>query len=279
MNQKNKEMLRRRQFLKWAGLGGAGLVTAVVAPEILNPQPSTPISVAELDSFKFETVTVDQKGEIVERDSNKQAKFFKEDLGNGVNLEMVSIPGGKFLMGTEDEEIERLVKEYDNEWIRVEKPQHEVTVSPFYMGKYPITQAQYQQVMGKNPSYFKGDERPVEQVSWDDAVEFCQRLSKQTGTEYRLPSESEWEYACRAGTTTKYYFGDDITSDLANYGDNVGETTSVGQYSPNAFGLYDMHGNVWEWCQDDWHDNYQDAPTDGRAWVSGGLIKVRRGGS
>ncbi len=112
MNQKNKEMLRRRQFLKWAGLGGAGLVTAVVAPEILNPQPSTPISVAELDSFKFETVTVDQKGEIVERDSNKQAKFFEEDLGNSVNLEMVDIPGGKFLMGTEDEEIERLVKKF-----------------------------------------------------------------------------------------------------------------------------------------------------------------------
>ena len=146
------------------------------------------------------------------------------------------------------------------------------------MGKYPITQAQYQRVMGKNPSNFKGDERPVEQVSWNDAVEFCQRLSKQTGKEYRLPSEAEWEYACRAGTTTAYYFGDTITGKLANYA--ASGTTAVGKYPPNAFGLYDMHGNVWEWCQDNWHDNYKNAPNDGSAWLSGeSSINVIRGGS
>ncbi len=282
--------ISRKQFLKWAGLGSAGLLTAVVAREIFKEeQPST--LVAELDYFKFETVTVDQKGEIVERDSNKQAKFFKEDLGNGVTLDMVAIPGGKFLMGTEDEEIERLVKKFDTEYFRVEKPQHEVTVQPFFMGKYLITQAQYQQVMGKNPSHFKGDDRPVEQVSWDDAVEFCQRLSKQTGREYRLPLEAEWEYACRAGTTTSFHFGETITTDLANYDGNYtyanepkGEfrqqTTPVGSFPPNAFGLYDMHGNVWEWCQDDWQDNYEGASKDGSARTLGaGSNKVVRGGS
>ena len=282
--------INRKRFLKWAGLGSAGLVTAVVAREIFKDQPFS-ISEAELDSFKFETVTVDQKGEVIERDANRQAKFFKQDLGNGVNLEMVSIPGDKFLMGTEDEEIERLVQKFNQEWFRNEKPQHEVTVQPFFMGKYPITQAQYQQVMGDNPSHFQGDNRPVENVSWNDAKEFCQRLSKETGTEYRLPTEAEWEYACRAGTTTPFHFGETITTDLANYNGNyiyanepTGEyreqTTPVASFPPNAFGLYDMHGNVWEWCEDDWHGNYQGAPTDGSKRVLDKRnTKVVRGGS
>ena len=146
------------------------------------------------------------------------------------------------------------------------------------MGKYPITQAQYQQVMGKNPSRFKGDDRPVEQVSWEDAVEFCQRLSKLTGREYRLPSEAEWEYACRAKTTTPFHFGETITDKLAHY--NASETARVGQFSPNAFGLYDMHGQIWEWCEDNWHDNYEGAPEDGSAWLSeASIMKVMRGGS
>ena len=198
-----------------------------------------------------------------------QAQSFTEDLGNDIKLEMIAIPAGKFMMGSPEGEGE------DSE-----KPQHEVTVQPFFMGKYPITQAQYQQIMGNNPSDFKGDERPVECLSWDEAIEFCQRLSKQTGKEYRLPSEADWEYACRSRTTTKYYFGDDIASDLANYGGNIGETTSVGKYSPNDFGLYDMHGNVFEWCQDDWHKNYKGAPNNGNAWLSGiSIKKVIRGGS
>ncbi len=306
--------ISRKQFLKWAGLGSAGLVTVVVAREIFKEPP--PISVAEpkyipptngapkvlglpLWTVEFETISVDKKGEVVER-YNKQAKFFKEDLGNGVNLEMVSIPGGKFMMGTEDKEIERLVKKFDRKWFRREKSQHEVTVQPFFMGRFEITQAQWKAIaslskverdLEPDPSYFKGDKRPVEKVSWYDAVEFCQRLSKLTRKEYRLPNEAEWEYAARAGTTTPFHFGDTITSNLANYrgnytyadepkGEYREETIQVGSFPPNAFGLYDMHGNVWEWCQDKWHDNYEDAPDDGKAWISGNSsYRVIRGGS
>ena len=213
--------------------------------------------------------------------SQLEQAHFIEDLGNGLTLDMLAIPGGNFLMGTEDEEIERLVREYGDEWFTHEKPQHEVTVQPFFMGKYTITQAQYQQVMGRNPSNFKGYGRPVENVSWNEAVEFCKRLSKLTGKKYRLPTEAEWEYACRAGTTEPYHFGETIIDRLVNYRDRVRETTFVGQFLPNAFGLYDMHGNVWEWCQDDWHNNYEVAPKDGSAWLSDNKdgAKVLRGGS
>ena len=208
-----------------------------------------------------------KRGEAGHREKPK-AQHFSEDLGNGIKLDMISIPGGKFMMGSPE-----------GEGSNDEKPQHEVTVQAFYMGKYPITQAQYQEVMGNNPSHFKGDDqRPVEKVSWDDAVEFCKKLSKQTGKEYRLPTEAEWEYACRAGTATAYYFGENITKELANC---IGSgTTAVGKYPPNVFGLYDMHGNVWEWCEDNWHDSYKGAPTDGKAWVSeDSNNNVIRGGS
>ena len=193
-----------------------------------------------------------------------------EDLGKGISLELVEIPRGQFMMGSPEGEGE------DNE-----KPQHEVTVQAFFMGKYPITQAQYQQIMGNNPSRFKGDERPVEKVSWHDAVKFCEKLSKQTGKEYRLPTEAEWEYACRAGTTTAYYFGEKITDNLVNYYGTVDETTAVGKYLPNKFGLYEMHGNIQEWCLDHWHNSYQNAPSDGSPWVSEGdsSYRVLRGGS
>jgi len=217
---------------------------------------------------------------------NAQSSF-TEDLGNGVKLEMIAIPGGTFWMGSPANEAER----GDNE-----SPQHQVTVPSFFMGKYPLTQAQYQAIMGKNPAYFKGNNRPVENVSWDDAVRFCQKLSQRTGKNYRLPSEAEWEYACRAGTKTPFSFGDNITTDLVNYNGNYPyksapkgkyreQTTDVGTFPPtfppNPFGLYDMHGNVWEWCEDDWHENYIDAPTDGSAWnsQSGSNNKLLRGGS
>ncbi|MGK7892307.1 MAG: formylglycine-generating enzyme family protein, partial [Xenococcus sp. (in: cyanobacteria)] len=125
-----------------------------------------------------------------------------------------------------------------------------------------------------------GDNRPVEQVTWDEAVDFCKKLSRQTGREYRLPTEAEWEYACRAGTTTAYYFGENITEDLVNYYKTVGETNAVGQYPSNGFGLYDMHGNVWDLCQDNWHNKYDNAPKDGKRWGSGSSSKtVIRGGS
>ncbi len=199
--------------------------------------------------FQFEIVTVNAFGAITNRE-RKQAFCQIEDLGNGVVLEMVGIKGGTFVMGS---------TQCSNE-----EPQHSVIIQPFYMGKYPVTQAQWEAVMGNNPSYFKGKNRPVENVSWNDSVKFCQLLSEKTGKSYRLPSEAEWEYSCRAGATTPFYFGETITTDLANYNSN--QTTNVGCFPPNAFGLYDMHGNVWEWCADPWHDNYEGAPTDGRVW-------------
>jgi formylglycine-generating enzyme required for sulfatase activity len=236
--------------------------------------------------FKFQIVTVNARGKIIKR-IPKKARYQTEDLGNGVTLEMVYIPEGRFLMGSPETEKGRNSDE---------GPQHQVTLEPFYMGKYPVTQAQYKAVMGKNPSYFKswfkGKNRPVEQVSWHDAVEFCKRLSEMTGRTYRLPSEAQWEYAIRAGTTTPFYFGETITSKLANYNGNYtyaseskgvyrGKTTDVGSFPPNAFGLYDMHGNVWEWCADTWHDNYDGAPTDGSVWEedTSRNNRVLRGGS
>jgi formylglycine-generating enzyme required for sulfatase activity len=268
-----------------------------------TPKPSQETG---LKVFNFEIVGVNAKGEQIKKES-KQSQYFREDLGNDITLEMVAIPGGTFTMGTEDEEIERLVKKFDWQYFSREEPQHQVTLPSFYMGKYPITQAQWQAIASRadlkvkqdlesNPAYFKdrpdSDRRPVEKVNWYDAIEFCARLSKLTGREYRLPSEAEWEYACRAGTTTAFHFGETITGDLANYnatktyadepkGEYREETTPVGQFPSNAFGLYDMHGNVWEWCADDWHDNYEGAPRDGSAWTKNGNDNCSplRGGS
>ncbi|MCT7985667.1 bifunctional serine/threonine-protein kinase/formylglycine-generating enzyme family protein [Laspinema sp. A4] len=239
-----------------------------------------------LSSFSFETVRVNRQGKIIEKIPG-QARFYPQDLGQGVRLDMVQIPGGTFLMGTEEAEIERLCKKYDGEWFRRESPQHSVQVSPFFLGKTPVTQDQWRTVVTQvgtigrdldpDPSGFKGGNRPVEWVSWYDAVEWCARLSKLTGQEYRLPSEAEWEYACRGGTMTPFAFGEAITTDLANYDGNYTvaeeakgeyreETIPVASFPPNGFGLYDLHGNVWEWCFDPFHDNYQGAPRDGSVW-------------
>ncbi|MBE9243201.1 SUMF1/EgtB/PvdO family nonheme iron enzyme [Microcystis aeruginosa LEGE 00239] len=281
----------------WEEDGFEQLERAITYQFKLEPEePKKPVIVTPpLSVFNFEIVRVNAKGEQIRKES-KQSQYFSEDLGNGITLEMVAIPGGTFLMGTEDEEIEKLVKKFNWEGFRKERPQHEVTVPPFFMGKYPITQAQWKAIasltdlkvekdLDLNPAHFKdrpdSDRRPVEQVNWDHAIEFCARLSKLTGREYRLPSEAEWEYACRAGTTTPFYFGETITGKFANYrasgtyadepkGEYRQQTTPVGQFSPNAFGLYDMHGNVWEWCADTWHDNYDGAPTDGSAWIENG---------
>ena len=145
-------------------------------------------------------------------------------------------------------------------------------ISSFRIGKYPITQEQYEALIGTNPSHFQGKpQNPVESVSYNDAIVFCQKLSEMTGKNYRLPTNSEWEYACRAGTVTGYYFGNDChqLEDYAWYFDNSQGTTHPGGLKlPNTWGLYDMHGNVWEWCQDDYHPNYQGALTDGSAWIS-----------
>jgi len=255
-----------------------------------------------LSSFEFETVTLDARGKVKER-RKLQARQFLEELAPSVTLSMVEIPGGQFMMGSPKDEAERRDSE---------EPQHRIAVSPFFIGKFAITQAQWRVVAGwprierelkPEPSYFPhgnrrtpaDDERPVEEVSWEDALEFCARLSRKTGRSYRLPTEAEWEYACRARTTTPFAFGETITHKIVNYYSEYpyakakkakprGETAPVGSLGvANAFGLFDMHGNVWEWCEDMWHSNYrgEGAPTDGSAWLSGGdsSYRVLRGGS
>jgi eukaryotic-like serine/threonine-protein kinase len=158
-----------------------------------------------------------------------------------------------------------------------ENLQHQVIVPGFYLGQTLVTQGQWQALMGNNPPGFRGDNKlPVDSVSWLDAMDFCRKLSQKTGRTYRLPSEAEWEYACRAGTTTPFAFGETVTSAVVNYDGNYtygkateGEyrkkTTVVSSFPANLFGLYDMHGNLWEWCLDEWSDNYQNAPNDGSA--------------
>jgi formylglycine-generating enzyme required for sulfatase activity len=227
---------------------------------------------------------------LVLRRHSKTAKYFRQAIAPDISIDMVYIPGGTFLMGSPDNEEDRQPNE---------GPQHSVTLPDFFMGKYPVTQAQWKAVVDRtttikrdlkpSPFHFKGDDLPVENISWLDAEEFCLRLSKLGDREYRLPSEAQWEYACRAGTTTPFHFGNTISSDIANYhaqdleirdstysgkygqgslGEFRERTTPVGLLKlANQFGLYDMHGNVWEWCLDDWQDNYKTTPTDGSAWI------------
>jgi formylglycine-generating enzyme required for sulfatase activity len=242
--------------------------------------PIKPISEPKIEKIKFSSIIIIKQGEQwITNQSQYSCILTTFNLGNEVNLEMVSIPGGSFIMGSD---------ECDEE-----KPRHGVTIQPFLMGKYPITQAQYQIIMGENLSKSKGENIPVYPVSWLMAQDFCEKLSKQVGKKFYLPSESQWEYACRAGTNTAFSFGDMITANLANYQSSYsyregpkglarGKIMDVGSFSPNRFGLYDMHGNIWEWCQDGWHENYLAAPNDGSAWVKAPINdaeKVMRGGS
>lgn len=273
----------------------------------------------EQHEFAFETILLDACGQVVQHEQHIVRQHV-EDLGNGIVLEMVSVPGGSFLMGTsETEEKQR----------KDETPQHVVTVAPFFMGKFLVTQEQWERVMGTNPSAFKdselidsptdeathdfsddsqvykeleelfasaepfkGSKLPVEMISWHDATEFCQKLSESTGRTYRLPCEAEWEYACRAGTTTPFYFGESIITEFANYNGKYPydsapagifreKTTVVGSFPPNKFGLYDMHGNIREWCADPWHKDYNYAPAKAIIWEEGGnaSLRVLRGGA
>jgi formylglycine-generating enzyme required for sulfatase activity len=293
-----------------------GRLSQPAAPPTTTPPVVKPAN----PTFSFEIVTITgvEKGllglgaaKVITSRRQAHAEYLRENLGNGTTLDLVTISGGTFTMGSPAGEEGRDWYNDALKGVNVEGPQHQVKIPPFLMGKYPVTQAQWKAVaalpkvernLEADPANFKGDNRPVEQVSWDDAIEFCQRISKRTGRKYRLPSEAEWEYACRAGTTTPFHFGSTLTTDVANYrgtdweykgktypgsygqgpkGEYRQQTTDVGRFSANAFGLYDMHGNVLEWCLDHWHNTYDGAPTDGSAWLSSGESDLRllRGGS
>jgi len=238
-------------------------------------------------------VTLDSTGKQTARKSGN-ATYFSEDLGNGITLDMVKIPGGSFQMGAVKGEEGASSDEF---------PQHPVTVKEFWMGKFVVTQEQWKTiallpqirtVLKESPAHFKGPNLPVESISWDEAKEFCDWLSKKTGKIFDLPTEAQWEYACRAGTTTPFHFGETITTDGASFdgsstygkaskGIYRKKTIAVDSFDPNAFGLYNMHGNVWEWCLDPGHSNYDGAPKDDRVWDafndSGSNLQLMRGGS
>jgi formylglycine-generating enzyme required for sulfatase activity len=230
-------------------------------------------------SSSFEVITVNDHGEQIDHEI-RTANEYRLTINGAISFEMVAIPGGELMMGSANG------VGYDDEY-----PQHLVKIQPFLMGKYPLTQEQWAAVMTWNPPYrCKGAKKPVDRVSWDDATAFCERISAKVGHIIRLPSEPEWEYACRAGTTSPFYFGETITTDLANYngehrfraeprGVYRHQTLEVGHFPANAFGLYDMHGTVWEWCADAWHSDYIGAPADGRTWEGeNGAPRVLRGG-
>ena len=231
-----------------------------------NASPST-ISVETVETETIITPALPAPGQA-----------FRDKLqAGGEGPLMVTIPAGRFLMGSPQDEQDR----YDDE-----SPQHEVHIAqPFALGVYPVTFDEYDlfckqsdRERPKDEAWGRGN-RPVINVSWHNARDYCKWLSNQTGCDYRLPSEAEWEYACRAGTQTPYFFGSKLEGNKANFDGNVGKTTPVGDYPANAFGLYDMHGNVWEWCEDAWHKNYHGAPVDGSAWLDGSNRRVLRGGS
>jgi formylglycine-generating enzyme required for sulfatase activity len=238
-------------------------------PASENPQADPPPATGDASNLAS---TNDEPVEETPEPANSNE--FSIDLGNGATLEMVKIPGGSFLMGSPETESRR-----DNS----EGPQTQLDMEPFSIGKYEITQAQYTAVMGTNPSQFKGlDNNPVEYVSWYNAMDFCTKLSESTGKTFILPTEAQWEYACRAGTTTAYFWGDDpaLAGDYAWFGENPDSSTHpVGQKQPNAWGLYDMSGNVWEWTRSIFNE-YPYSETDGRNETSDTeSMRTKHGGS
>jgi formylglycine-generating enzyme required for sulfatase activity len=302
-----------RRALIFGGLGSLGTgLTAVggcqnrraqvedAPPQLAKPLAPAPFS--NLGIYRFETVTVNGQGKLVKREQ-KQARYFTEQLGRktlfgmtwqqGVTLEMIEIPAGEFLMGAS-------ANERGNQ---NEKPQHRVKIERFFMGRFEVTEAQWYHVTGGTAVFPKGDNFPIADDIWGGANQFCKALSKLTGRAYRLPSEAEWEYACRAGTTTPFHFGTAVTPEWVNFGNGdapvviplspdaprpkLDGLVPVGTRPANGFGLHDMHGNADEWCADHPHEDYQGAPMDGRAWLDGKtssnesadiIYRVARGG-
>jgi formylglycine-generating enzyme required for sulfatase activity len=308
--------LTRRRALGASALTAAAAAAAISTPFIRRwaSKPGRPA----LRTIAFNFETVDEKGVRMPTDG-ASASIFTETLSSGVGMDMVLIPAGVFAMGSPKYEPKRRSNE---------GPQHPVTLNSFFIGARPVTQAQWAAVVSErpaklsygleaSPSFFKGDNLPIETISWNQADEFCRRLAELTGRDYRLPSEAEWEYACRAGSTGPFNVGPTIITDLANYcgvggavcGESDGKsvasaayngttyesgaydqgptgifratTTPTGTFPPNRFGLYDMHGNVWEYCLDDVTPTYVDAPRDGSAYLTGqpGADKILRSGS
>jgi formylglycine-generating enzyme required for sulfatase activity len=264
---------------------------SVPPPSMVGTAFPTAPRVLETRATTFRTAITDDKGKASMR-RDMQAPSYTEQLGGGMLLELIAIPAGTYTMGSPDLEVDRAPSE---------GPQHQVSVKGFLLGKFEVTQGQWRAVaalprvdvdLSPETSQVKGDMLPVGLVSWEEAREFCARLSKATGRRYRLPSEAEWEYACRGGSADPFAFGANVTPEVVNYdgnspygaaplGEARGKSVDVGSLGlANRFGLFDMHGNVWEWCADSWHEDYSGAPTDGSVWVGGDESrKVLRGGS
>ena len=285
-----RQSCSRRKALKFLGIS---TTTALVSAGCQGSSAVIAPTGQSLKAKRLKTVKVDAEGQITAEPSINITYFdepiLRQELRQVLPLRMVKIPAGEFLMGSPATETHREEQE---------GPQRSIQIPSFYMGAFAITQRQYMSVMGNNPSYFTdeqdrdGADLPAEQITWRDASAFCQQLSDLTGRIYRLPSEAEWEYACRAGTTTPFCFGEKLTTEIANFfadfsfTENIEEnyrnaSVAVDSFWPNPFGLYNMHGNIYEWCADDYHDSYQDAPSDGSLWLSdqANASKIMRGGA
>jgi eukaryotic-like serine/threonine-protein kinase len=270
--------INRSTFLKIIGLGSLGAIGAFSIAKIIQPSeseidPNQQINSDDIPTIdrpsviKVTSIKLNDYGDIIDR-PQARAQIFQEDLGNGVLLTMIQIPPGTFMMGSP-------AREEGQE--SCEQPQHPVNVPTFFLGQTQITQSQWSEIFPDKAVKFSSNHQvPIDSISWLDAIEFCHRLSTKTGRKYRLPTESEWEYACRATTTNPFAYGDTISPSIVNYdatrpyGKSIKgicqeKSTPVATFPPNLFGLYDMHGNLWEWCLDEWFANYRDAPQDGSA--------------